>query len=124
MWHVLKIVDGTVYRTTVQQRRRHCRLALPLFAIYLSVARAAASCQHVASGNNGYGNDCSCSDTARIFTRRLMAPSNVQRATCTVHNLQRFNCICLRLMQLGVNQRQICADLQICLLHTTYIYKK
>lgn len=35
-------------------------------------------------------------------------------ATCTV---QRFNCICLRLMQLGVNQRQICADLQICLLH-------
>lgn len=65
--------------------------------------------------------------TALVATLRadIHTPPNGNGAEQPVqHNLQRFNCICLRLMQLGVNQRQICADLQICLLHTHYIYKK
>lgn len=87
------------------------------FAIYLSVARAAASMLQVAIMDMEM--------TALVATLRadIHTPPNGNGAEQRVqHNLQRFNCICLRLMQLGVNQRQICADLQICLLHTTYIH--
>lgn len=51
------------------------------FFCYLFKRCTCSSSQHVASGNNGYGNDCS----ARIFTRRLMAACAAQLATFQLH---------------------------------------